>query len=205
MAVDAEDWCHAMFLPSLEAHGAAEGCFAETPLGQSLQPQLLPEGAAATASALSFLSPSLPYVGLCHRCLLNLSITYKIALLTFKAMHQFSPAYLTDLLSKYLLSHSLRSYPAALLSNPTFKERSFGSRPFSVSAPPTWKLLLVKVHESEGFFLPVLQTPINSYRFSSVSAQRALIKMLQAVSPYFEQRLLGFIFKYKQPGGVWRC
>jgi len=88
-------------------------------------------------------------------------------------MHQFSPAYLTDLLSKYLLSHALRSYPAGLLSNPTFKARAFGSRPFSVSAPPAWKLLLVKVHESESFFLPVLQTPVNSYLSSSVSAQRA--------------------------------
>lgn len=195
-------WC---FYIHLRRTDPWEHSFAETPLDSLWEPQLLPEGAAARASVLSFLSTSLPYLGLCHGCPLNLSITYKIALLTFKVMHQFSPAYLTDLLPKYLLSRSLRSYPAGVLSNPTFKVRAFGSRPFSISAPPTCKLLLVKVHESEGFFLPVLQTPVNSYLFSSISAQRALIKMLQAASPYFEQWLLGFIFKYKQPGGVCRC
>lgn len=177
-------WCFCIHTKRTDPR---EGGFAETPLESLWEPQLLPEGAAAPASVRSFPSTSLLYFGLCHGCPLNLSITYKIALLTSKAMHQFSPAYLTDLLSKYLLSHSLRSYPPGLRSNPTFKAWAFGSCPFSISTP-TWKLLLVKVHESEGFFLPVLQTPVNSYLFSSVSAQRALIKMLQAVSPYFEQR-----------------
>lgn len=129
------------------------------------------EDASAGALALIFHNTLLPFA--LPWMPIKSGITYKIALLTFKVMHQFRPAYLTDLLSKYLLSHSLRSYPAALLSNPTFKARAFGFHAFSISAPQLWKLLPVKVHESASFFLPVLQTPVNSYLFSSVSAQRA--------------------------------
>lgn len=134
MAVDAEDWCHAVFLHSPKACGPAgvQSCW--DPSGQSLGASAPPRGCCTQSISTEFPQHITPYFEACHGCPLNLSITYRIALLTFKATHQFSPAYLTDLLSKYLLSHSLRSCPAGVLSNPTFKVRAFGSlRSFSAS------------------------------------------------------------------------
>lgn len=153
---------------------AAQGCcFVQNPLAVARSPSSLQGECFSQSIGIDFSQHIAPILSALPWMPIKSGITYKIALLTFKVMHQFSPAYLTDLLSKYLLSHSLRSYPAALLSNPKFKARAFGFHAFSISASQLWKLLPVKVRESASFFLPVLQTPVNSYLFSSVSAQRA--------------------------------
>ena len=62
-------------------------------------------------------------------------INFKILLLTFKALHQQSPTYIQDLITRYLPSRSLRS-PSTLSLNPvSFNLKTYGSRAFAVSTP----------------------------------------------------------------------
>ena len=62
-------------------------------------------------------------------------IKFKILLLTFKALHQQSPTYIQDLITRYLPSRSLRSSSTLSLNPVSFNLKTYGSRGFSVSAP----------------------------------------------------------------------
>ncbi|KAI5087761.1 hypothetical protein C0J45_22250, partial [Silurus meridionalis] len=68
-------------------------------------------------------------------------IKYKIILLTYKALNALSPPYLSDLLSSYVPSRSLRSSNSELLWVPRFRLSSAGGRAFSVIAPILWNSL----------------------------------------------------------------
>ena len=61
-------------------------------------------------------------------------IKFKILLLTFKALHQQSPTYIQDLITRYLPSRSLRSSSTLSLNPVSFNLKTYGSRAFSVSA-----------------------------------------------------------------------
>ena len=68
-------------------------------------------------------------------------VNFKILLLTFKALHQQSPTYIQDLITRYLPSRSLRS-PSTLSLNPvSFNLKTYGSRAFAVPAPELWNKL----------------------------------------------------------------
>ena len=67
-------------------------------------------------------------------------ITFKIALLTFKALSYHEPSYLHQLLMPYQPTLHLRSVDQCLLTIPNIKS-SFGRRSFSFSAPSVWNSL----------------------------------------------------------------
>ena len=80
-------------------------------------------------------------------------IKFKIPLLTFKALHQQSPTYIQDLITRYLPSRSLRS-PSTLSLNPvSFNLKTYGSRAFSVSAPELWNKLPDDIRSCENLSL----------------------------------------------------
>ena len=62
-------------------------------------------------------------------------IIYKIILMTFKALYGLAPQYITDLISPYKPSRSLRSSKANLLNEPRFNVNNYGGRAFSVCSP----------------------------------------------------------------------
>ena len=62
-------------------------------------------------------------------------VKFKILLLTFKALHQQSPTYIQDLITRYLPSRSLQSSSTFSLHPASFNLKTYGSRTFSVSAP----------------------------------------------------------------------
>ena len=68
-------------------------------------------------------------------------INFKILLLTFKALHQQSPTYIQDLITRYLLSRSLQSSFMLSLNPVSFNLKTYGSRAFTVSAPELWNKL----------------------------------------------------------------
>lgn len=68
-------------------------------------------------------------------------IQFKILLLTFNAVHGFSPHYISELVSPYLPARSLRSSTQHLLLVPKQKTKSYGERCFSYSAPTLWNSL----------------------------------------------------------------
>ena len=67
-------------------------------------------------------------------------ITYKIAIITYKTLHNQSPSYLKTLLVPYTPVRHLRSSDQLLLSVPPLKSSS-GRRSFSFAAPSVWNSL----------------------------------------------------------------
>ena len=87
-------------------------------------------------------------------------IKFKILLLTFKALHQQSPTYIQDLITRYLPSRSLRSSSTLSLNPVSFNLKTYGSRAFSVSAPELWNKLPDDIRSCEnlGLFKHKLKT-----------------------------------------------
>lgn len=67
-------------------------------------------------------------------------ITYKVALVTYKTLHNQSPSYLNSLLVPYIPTRHLRSSDKHLLTFPPIKS-STGRRSFSFAAPTIWNSL----------------------------------------------------------------
>ncbi|KAF7653420.1 hypothetical protein LDENG_00083060 [Lucifuga dentata] len=77
-------------------------------------------------------------------------IHYKILLLTFKALHNLAPPYLSELLHPCIPSWSLQSSSAALLSVPPFRLSTMSARAFSCSAPRLWNSLPPHIHQPDS-------------------------------------------------------
>ena len=84
-------------------------------------------------------------------------IIFKIALITFKALNCMAPLYITDLLSDYHPSRSLRSASQSLLCSPSVNTSYYGNRSFSVAAPLIWNQLPYGIRKS---------TSLNSFKKS---------------------------------------
>ena len=68
-------------------------------------------------------------------------IIYKILLLVCKATNGFSPSYISNLLSFYSNSYSLRSCSNKLLQVPRSNLKSYGDRQFSIAGTKLWNSL----------------------------------------------------------------
>ena len=68
-------------------------------------------------------------------------IEYKICVLTFKCLHQQAPSYLSELVTPYVPSRSLRSADKGLLCEKRAKTKTYGERAFSICAPKLWNKL----------------------------------------------------------------
>ncbi len=85
-----------------------------------------------------------------HWLPIKFRISYKILLLTYKALNDFAPAYLTNLLSRYNPTRSLRSQNSGLLVVP---KSTKGGRTFSYLAPKLWNSLPDNVRGSDTLSL----------------------------------------------------
>ena len=65
-------------------------------------------------------------------------ITFKVLLLTYKALNNEGPEYLQEILVRYIPKRSLRSSDEDLLYIPKSNLSSYGDRAFSVIAPKLW-------------------------------------------------------------------
>jgi len=70
-------------------------------------------------------------------------IDYKIALLTFKAIHGMTPTYISELITHYDPGYKLRSSSAVLLDPPPKIPKTvyYGERSFAEAAPEIWNQL----------------------------------------------------------------
>ena len=68
-------------------------------------------------------------------------ITYKILLLTYKALNGMAPRYIADLLQPYTPTRQLRSSSKNLLVTPKSNLKFYGDRSFQVAAPRLWNSL----------------------------------------------------------------
>ena len=68
-------------------------------------------------------------------------ITFKLLLMTFKALNNLVPCYIGNLLHLYTPNRTLRSSSKFLLQVPQFNLKNYGERAFSVCAPKLWNCL----------------------------------------------------------------
>ena len=91
-------------------------------------------------------------------------IHYKILLLTFKAVHNLAPPYLSELIKPYSNTRHLHSSNMNLLHVPKTRTVTFGDRAFSVAAPVLWNALPASVHTIDAInvFKRTLKTLLSS-------------------------------------------
>ena len=96
-------------------------------------------------------------------------IQFKIILLAFKAQHNLAPSYLSNLLTPYQPTRTLRSTEAHLLSTPSAHLRTMGDRAFSVAGPKLWTSLPLALRQctSLSTFKSLLKTHLFTLAFPS--------------------------------------
>ena len=88
-------------------------------------------------------------------------ITFKMLVITFKALHGLAPEYLSELLHWYTPDvYELRSKNQCLLRKPSFQTKNFGFRRFEFAAPFLWNDLPIelKVIDNINSFKKALKT-----------------------------------------------
>uniref|UniRef100_A0A3B1KDD6 Reverse transcriptase domain-containing protein n=1 Tax=Astyanax mexicanus TaxID=7994 RepID=A0A3B1KDD6_ASTMX len=103
--------------------------------------QLVQNSAARIISRTPTFHHITPVLQQLHWLPVKFRINYKILLLTFKAIHNLSPPYLSNLLQVVIPSRSLRSSSSIHLTVPTARLTTMGNRAFSRSAPQLWNSL----------------------------------------------------------------
>ncbi len=84
-----------------------------------------------------------------HWLPIKFRISYKILLLTYKTLNSLAPAYLTNLLSRYNPTRSLKSQNSGLLVVPRIAKSTKVGRTFSYLAPELWNSLPDNVRGSD--------------------------------------------------------
>ena len=77
-------------------------------------------------------------------------IQYNILSPTYRATHHQSPVYLSDLLSIYRPTRSLRSESTILLTVPRTRTVTYGDRTFTKAAATLWNSLPVNIRNSDS-------------------------------------------------------
>ena len=93
-------------------------------------------------------------------------ITYKILLLTYKALNGMAPRYIADLLQPYTPTRQLRSFSKNLLVTPKSNLKFYGDRSFQVAAPRLWNSLTDDIRLIQN--LDVFKSKIKTLLFIDV-------------------------------------
>ena len=103
---------------------------------------------------------STPLMQQLHWLPIEWRIRFKLATLTFKALHICRPPYLADHIQLHTTPRSTRSSSSQLLFVPRHN-LSFGSQAFRVSAPKFWNTLPLHIGQSQSLstFRRHLKTP----------------------------------------------
>ena len=107
----------------------------------------------------------LPNLIILHSLPVKDRISFKLLLLTFKALHGLAPIYISELIKPYNPSRSLRSSTLNYLSVPKSNTATYGERCFSVAAPKLWNSLPGDFRYIEN--LCTFKTSIKTWLFKS--------------------------------------
>ena len=77
----------------------------------------------------------------------HFSITFKVLLLVYKALHGLAPSYISDLLDFKTYSRSLRSSCKEYLVVPRSRLKTYGDRAFSIAGPKLWNDLPLEIRK----------------------------------------------------------
>ena len=93
----------------------------------------------------------------------SLACTFKVLLLTFKALNNLAPPYLSQHIVPYNPTRNLRSASKHLLEVTNVRLKSYGDRAFSVAAPKHWNDIPLAIKLSGS--VDVLKSRLKTYLF----------------------------------------
>ena len=105
------------------------------------QPQSVQNTAAHIATGAGKQAHSKDLLEQLHWLPVSFPVGYKIILLTFRALRGLAPVYLSQLLTVYSPTRTLRSHSQLLLHQPKSRLKTCGDRAFSHAAPRLWNVL----------------------------------------------------------------
>jgi hypothetical protein len=85
-----------------------------------------------------------------HWLPLKARITFKIVLLTFKALNRLAPTYISELLREKESTRCMRSNDNQLLVVPSTRLKNCGDRAFSKAAPALWNELPLSIRTAQS-------------------------------------------------------
>ena len=128
--------------------------------------QYVQNSAAHLLSRSNFREHITPLLQKLHWLPVKQRIHFKILLITFKALNNLAPQYLTDLLHRHSPSRRLRSSDANLPSPiTTTKYRTVGDRAFAIAAPTLWNSLPLAIRQCDN--LPSFKHLLKTHLFES--------------------------------------
>ena len=107
-----------------------------------------------------------PIVKRLHWLPVSKSTEFKIPLITFKALNDLAPQYITDILQAYLPSKTLRSATKKLLVVPPANLVKYGERSFSYVGPKLWNELPDNIRDSKD--LTKFKSKLKTFLFRTV-------------------------------------
>lgn len=105
-----------------------------------------------------------PVLGGLHWLPIKARISFKLLLLTFKALHGQAPTYITELINPYIPTRNLRSLDNNFLVTPKSNMKSYGDKSFSVAAPKMWNSLPKDIRSLDS--LAHFKSAIKTYLFN---------------------------------------
>ncbi|KAI2651661.1 RNA-directed DNA polymerase from mobile element jockey [Labeo rohita] len=158
---DAEKLVHAFMTSRLDyCNALLGGC----PASSINKLQIVQNAAARVLTRSRKYDHITPILKSLHWLPIRFRISYKIALLTYKALNGLAPAYLTSILPRYNPSRSLRSQNSGLLVVPRIAKSTKGGRAFSHLAPKLWNSLPDNVRGSDT--LSLFKSRLKTHLFS---------------------------------------
>ncbi len=158
---DAEKLVHAFMTSRLDyCNALLGGC----PASSINKLQIVQNAAARVLTRSRKYDHITPILQSLHWLPIKFRISYKILLLAYKALNDLAPAYLTNLLSRYNPTRSLRSQNSGLLVVPRIAKSIKGGRTFSYLAPKLWNSLPDNVRGSDT--LSLFKSRLKTHLFS---------------------------------------
>ncbi len=158
---DAEKLVHAFMTSRLDyCNALLGGC----PASSINKLQIVQNAAARVLTRSRKYYHITPILQSLHWLPIKFRISYKILLLAYKALNDLAPAYLTNLLSRYNPTRSLRSQNSGLLVVPRIAKSTKGGRTFSYLAPKLWNSLPENVRGSDT--LSLFKSRLKTHLFS---------------------------------------
>ena len=124
--------------------------------------QLVQNSAARVLSRSPSFEHISPVLQQLHWLPVKYRVEFKILLLTYKALHNLAPQYLTQLLHVYTPSHALRSSSSISLVVPQIRLTTMGARSL-LCCPRLWNSLPLDVRNSDC--LLTFKTRLKTYLF----------------------------------------
>ena len=135
------------------------------PACQEAKLQRIQNSAARLVAGVKKFDHISPVLNNLHWLTVRKRITFKILLITYKALHGLAPTYLSELLTVYKPSRCLRSEISNLLVVPKCRTKLYGERAFAVAAPTLWNKLPSEIKNSAS--VAAFKTSLKTFLFKN--------------------------------------